>query len=830
MKPKCTMAVILTVALTLTAASAAAKTVKRVLLLPFAAYSESGQEALKERIASSLASQLGRSDRLAVIAPGVAPAVSEGSVAAEEALRLGTDTKAQYVILGSATQLGSTVSVDVTIISVDRQPVTQKIYASGTAGDGIEQLVARLARNISELILPEEKIAAVIIKGTQRIEEPNIRSALASTPGKMVSKEDIAADVKAIYKLGFFSDVTASTEEDSRGTIITFAVQEMPTITEILFEGNKNLDAKELKKVLTLQNRDIININLVRTNIESIKTLYEKEGYRNAQVSYKIDEGPNNSAVLRFTILESGKLYIKTISFEGNTAFTDEELKAMMETSEWTIFHLFTDSGVFKEETLQQDLQKITAFYHNNGYIDGKIGEPEVVSDAKWIYVSIPVTEGKQYRIGVVQIVGDTIDVPREELYKGLRITKKDYFNRQAIITDLDYLQEKCNDEGYAYAKATPEVNEIRHEQLVNVTYRIDKGEIIYINRITISGNTKTRDKVLRRMIPIVEGNITNRSKMKTSYMRLSQLRYFEEINFQSEQGPEKNLMDINIQVKEKATGMFSVGAGYSAIDHLIVMAQITQQNLFGRGQTLSLNASVGSSTQRYELSFVEPWLFDMPLWSKTDIWNNLKEYDSYDLDTKGIETILGYPLFEYVKGYVGYRYTVDNVNNIAETASKYIMDQEGQTISSGVTFSLVRDTTNDWMFPSEGSKNSMTVEHTGTIFQGDTSYTKYSANSSWFFPLPLGNIFAIRGRAGYIHGNEGKEVPVYERFYLGGINSLRGLRSVGPVDESGDVIGGKTMLLFNAELIVPLLKDAGMKGVVFYDTGNAWESGYHVD
>jgi outer membrane protein insertion porin family len=287
--------------------------------------------------------------------------------------------------------------------------------------------------------------------------------------------------------------------------------------------------------------------------------------------------------------------------------------------------------------------------------------------------------------------------------------------------------------------------------------------------------------------------------------------------------------MDNDIHVSEKPTGMVSVGAGYSATENVLFMAQVAQQNLFGRGQTLSLAAYMGSTTTSYELSFVEPWLFDIPLWSKTQLWDMERDYDSYDVDTQGFGTTLGYPLFEQVKGYVGYRLSTDTVKNIESNASSYIRKQEGTLTSSGVTLSLERDTTNDIMFPSEGSKNRASVEHTGMIFQGDASFTKYTASSSWYFPLPLDNVFGLRGRIGYIQPNEGKEIPVYERFYLGGINSVRGLRDVGPMDEAGDPMGGETMLSFNTEVIFPLIKDAGIKGVVFFDTGNAWNDGYHL-
>ena len=239
------------------------------------------------------------------------------------------------------------------------------------------------------------------------------------------------------------------------------------------------------------------------------------------------------------------------------------------------------------------------------------------------------------------------------------------------------------------------------------MTYQITKHKTVYFNRIYITGNTKTRDKVIRRELDLVEGDLYSRTKLKKSYMALNRLRYFEEIDFQSEKGPDETLTNILIRVKEKPTGMFSVGVGYSAIDHAVVSAQVSQQNLFGRGQTLALKASVGSSTQLYDLSFTEPWLFDMPLWSKFDLWNLYREYDSYSLDSKGFGMTFGYPLWERVVGYLGYRLATNNVKDVKDSASFFIRRQAGETTSSGVTLTMTRDTTDDTMLPTRGSKNS---------------------------------------------------------------------------------------------------------------------------
>ena len=497
------------------------------------------------------------------------------------------------------------------------------------------------------------------------------------------------------------------------------------------------------------------------------------------------------------------------------------------------MFSWLTDSGLLKKEKLRDGINRVKVFYMNNGYIQAQIGEPEITHDKKWIYVKIPVSEGRQFKVGKVEITGDTISVPRQELLEKLSIRKKDYYDREAIAKDLDYLTRMTQNDGYAYAEISPKTQTNEAEQRVDVTYDIKKGSLVYFNRINISGNTKTRDKVIRRQLDFTEGDLYSSDKIKNSYARLNRLRYFEEVNFQTAKGPEENLTDITIGVKERPTGLFSVGAGYSGQDGAMLMAQIAQQNLFGRGQVLSLQTSLGTENSTIELSFTEPYLFDMPLWMKADIWKTSREYDTYDLSTQGFSLTFGYPIWERVTGYLGYKFAINDVRNVLDGASQTIKDQQGETTQSGILTALSRDTTDDAIFPTSGSRNRAAGDFFGGIFGGDVSFGKYNGSSSWFFRVPpFGEdlVFSPRARIGYIQAFEGKEIPVYDRYILGGINSLRGLKDVGPRDPvTGDIIGGTTMLVFNAELVFPLIKNAGMKGVVFFDTGNAWEYKYDL-
>jgi outer membrane protein insertion porin family len=811
----------------------AAEGIKIIALFPFDVHSTSPEKTanLQEAIYQGAVAELLKLKTIRLVGREEIKAGTEGKRLNDAlVIEVGKKAGAVYAVWGSVSEFGDRISVDARLIDVREGKVLPGVFVQGRGRENLDAILAQLRADILTRIASDERIVRVEFRGNRKIEASAINQVLKSVPGNIFTDADLSADIKAIFKMGYFDDVSAEVTDVAEGKVIAFLVEEKPLITEIRIQGNKAVKKDEIEGAMSVRNRQTVNPEKLKTDMEKIKALYDGKGFYNAEIRYAIEKAGERDIRIVVSIVENEKLFIRNISFEGNRTFTTKELKNMMTTNEWGIFHFFSDSGLLKKDQIKQDVGKLNAFYLNNGFINAQIGEPVITYERAGINVKIPVSEGKQFRVGKVAITGDELMTPRADLLTKLQIRKKDFYDREAIMKDMDYLTQVCNDEGYASADITPRTEPQEKTQTVDVTYEINKAKLVYFNRINITGNNKTRDKVIRRQLSVVEGALYSRTKLKNSYLALNQLRYFEEIDFQSEKGPDETLTDVNIRVKEKATGMFSVGAGYSALDHAVVTGKVSQQNLFGLGQTLNFQASLGSSTQLYDISFTEPWLFDMPLYSKFDIWNLYREYDTYNLDSKGFGATFGYPLYQYVTGYVGYRLSLNNVKDILSTASYYVKKQAGRTTSSGPTVTLMRDSTDDAMFPSSGSKNSASVEYTGGPFMGDVSYTRYGMSSSWFFPLPLETVIGVRGRIGYMQPNEGKEVPIYERYYLGGINSLRGLREVGPTDPAtGDVIGGLTMLSFNVDYVFPLMKNVGLKGVLFFDTGNSWSAGYHL-
>ena len=663
----------------------------------------------------------------------------------------------------------------------------------------------------------------VRIEGNERIEDDAILRVVETRAGESYDEAQLSRDLEAIFSMGYFEDIRVETEAQEDARIVIFRVTEKPTIRLIEISGNRVYDEQEIKDNIDITTGSILNIFRIKRNIKQIETLYQEKNYHNVKVTYTVEELEHNQADLEFNIEEGKKLRIREIRFEGNQMFDDKTLKKKIKTSEKGFFSWLTGSGDLDMETLYQDIIKLSDFYHNNGYAEARIAEPEVIYKDNWIYIEIKIEEGDRFKMGAVALSGDLIR-PEAELHQKLAAPKEEYFNRQAIRQDVMILSDLYADEGYARADIAPEIKKQEEEGAIDIIFHIQKNEPVYFEKIVIEGNTKTRDKVIRRELEVYEGEKYSGSGLKKSIRELYRLDYFKDVQVRRQQGNAEDQMILNIQVEEKPTGTFSFGGGYSAVDKLYVMTSISERNLFGRGQRLDLRVQAGGTSQQYDISFTEPWLFDMPLSATLEANKWERDYDEYDRDSRGGALRFGYPIFDYTRAYLQYAYDVSTIENVSE-AYKSIID-EGEFVESSVSTSLVYDSRNRQFNPSEGSKHRLTFEYAG--IGGDIGFTKVTAEAGWYFPLFWKTVGFLHGEAGYVERNAGKILPDYERFYLGGINSLRGFdwRDVSPVNDEGVEIGGEKYVQFNVEYLVPLLMEQGLVGLVFYDTGNAYADG----
>ena len=606
----------------------------------------------------------------------------------------------------------------------------------------------------------------------------------------------------------------------------------------------------------------MLNIHKIRSNIDQIEAMYKEKNYHKVHVDYKILPLENNQADIEFNIDEGPKLYVTSIVFEGNHSFDADELKDEIKTTEKGFFYWLSSSGDLDRTTLDQDIARLNAFYHNQGFINARIGEPQVEILDEDIHVTIKISEGPRFKVGKVDIAGDLI-MPKEELMAQMSITKEEYYNREKVRNDLLTLTDIYGDKGYAYADIRQNIDEDQDKKEVNITFNIDKRQQVYIDTIIITGNTRTRDKVIRRELKIHEHELFSGKAIKRSIRDLIRLDYFEDIKVNQihnndenkaqgndpgktpdgeegkapagEEGKaaesDTNKISLKIDVQEKPTGTFSFGAGYSSAENLFFMGSIAQRNFLGRGQTLRFTGQLGSRTTQYVLSFTEPWLFDTPLSGTIDAYNQAQTYENrYDLDRYGGGLRFSYPVFDYTRLYWGYTYELNDIEiTDYDNASDNAIDLEGVNTTSSARVALGYDSTNKFFNPTEGSKHSISFEYAG--LGGDIGYDKFEAESGWYIPIFKGLVGFLHGKGGIVHANdEDKLLPDYETYYLGGINSLRGFDYRGvhltEINEEGDEVkvGGKKMVQFNAELIFPLVKEFSVMGVVFYDTGNVYD------
>ncbi len=812
----------------------------KVGVLPFTVYAADRQKLLDwpQRLPGILAAELGKDERIVIAEEKeieaawaqFRPAEIDESLGRE----IGQKVDADYMLLGSITQINGGISLDVRILDVLQKGVLASAFAMGKREEGLEPIIQKLGKEVNLRVLRKETIAKILIEGNQAIEDGAIRPQIKMKEGDIFSPRALRDDLKSIYQLGYFLDVRAEKRDWERGKAVAFVVEEKPVIREIKFVGNQALKASELQEVVTLKTRSVLNLNLVKENVNKIIQKYREDAYFLAQVDYELESPRKGDVIVLFKITENKKIRIQTITFTGNLHFPDAQLKGLLpETKEGGFFSWLTKSGTYKEEILEKELDALLIFYLQRGFMNAKVGKPLVTFEKDGIVVNIPIEEGLQFKVGKVELLGDLI-ASKEELLKKVPLFTGEILNRDHIRDSVTNLSDLYADQGYAFVDVDPQTGVQPEKQTVDISFEIRKGSLVYFERVNIRGNTKTRDRVIRRQLPAVEGDLYSLSAIRTSRERLQRLGYFKEVDFGTKKGSGDDKMDLNIQVEEGPTGNFSIGGGYSSVDKLMAMVRVSQNNLFGRGQRLSASAQLGSISQLYVLSFVEPWLFDYPLSVGGDLYRIEREYTDYTVKRNGGAVPVSFPLFEEVRGFTTYKYEKVDTSNIQPNASLIIKDQEGTSTTSAVIGAIRRDSRNHYMDPTGGSDNLISLEYAGGPLGGSNFFTKYGASSAWFFTPGWKLTFMARGRIGYIQGRDGHSIPLYERYRLGGIYSVRGFESysIGAKAPNGEVIGGDKELLFNFEMLFPLVKEIGMKGVLFFDAGNAWDVGqpYKLD
>jgi outer membrane protein insertion porin family len=507
-----------------------------------------------------------------------------------------------------------------------------------------------------------------------------------------------------------------------------------------------------------------------------------------------------------------------------------------METKEKWFMSWLTGAGTYKEEVLKNDALLISDHYLNNGYINIKVGEPVVkLNEAKTaLDVSIGITEGDQYRIGAIGFTGELLD-PEAYLRTKLKSEPGTVFNRSILRTDIGVLTDVYGDKGYAFATINPQTRLDNEKKTVDMTFDVDKGELVTIERISIAGNPKTRDKVIRREIRVIEGGLYSSTGLKRSKQNLMNLGFFEEANVATAKGSAGNKLNVTVDVKEKPTGTFSIGGGYSSLDGFIAQGSVQQANFLGLGLKANLSASLGGVSQTYALGLTDPHFMDTKWTLGGDIYRSEREYTDYSRKLSGADIKGGYPISDSIGTFMMYKYEIKNIYKPSDAYLVYNSADPGnyplgETTTSSVYSSITHNSTDYRMDPSIGFINSLSAEYAG--LGGDNKFARIVTDHSYFHPLYKKLIASTKVTLGYI-AEVGRPIPIDEKFYLGGIGSLRGYqsRTVSPTikNEAGVLsgayiyTGGEKEFFGNVELTFPLIAEAGLKGVAFFDYGNSF-------
>jgi outer membrane protein insertion porin family len=651
----------------------------------------------------------------------------------------------------------------------------------------------------------------------------------------------LRGDLSRIYDMKYFEEVEAYHKKSDSKDILLFKVKEKPIISKIEFKGNDEINDDDLTEQIKSKEFNILDISTLKNDLQLLQKHYEDKGYFLAQADYKIIDNKNGSVDIQFKIKEWDKVKVKRVTFLGNSALGDEELKTFMQTKEESYFSFMSGSGNFKEINFQTDIERLKYYYKTKGYLQVNIQNPEVTAsdDKKWIFITIRVVEGPQFSVNDILFNGDLL-FSSEEMMSKLKLKSGDTYNEENLRLDIQTLTEMYQDKGYAFANVLRTLDIVPGENKVDINFSFEKGVIAYFGKIIMKGNTKTRDKVIRRELKIHEGEMYSGSKLRISKENVNRLGFFQQdsviFNTVTRKGTD-NVLDVEISIKERPTGQISLGAGYSTATKGFVQASIAQNNFRGLGQNINLNLSYASAQQIYNLGFTEPYLFDTKWTAGGDYYQTASNFiRSFSYKKHGGDVRVGHPIFEYTRLFITYRYEDNTVTNVINGG---IDEKNENGSSSSIQVSVIRDKRNNIFETSNGYYTSTSLEYTG--LGGTMRWMKGELEGRYYKSVWGDLVLRSRLSAAQLFKTTEREIPRIEKFSMGGSRNMRGfnIEDIGPRRlalntstnrEEVFNFGGLFSLLGTLELEHPLIREAGLKWVLFYDAGNVWETRFGED
>lgn len=718
------------------------------------------------------------------------------------------------------------------------------------------------ASDNSALELAGRKIERIQFRGNRRIEDEAIRGVLLSKVGAPLDPARLRDDVKAMWRLGPFSDVVVEAEVAASGAVVlTYAVKEKPTVRKVVIAGNDEIELEDLNKALAeaganrLELDAVIDIGKVKGSRDALVAAYVAKGFYLAGVDFEIRQANDAEVDVWYTVREGRKVEIRDVQFVGNSAIRDDELRAYIGTRRKGALSFLDESGTFRQEQFDRDLMIISAFYWDRGYANVKVGTPQIrlSRDKSYMYVAIPIDEGPIFTYGKIDFKGDLIGTAADHLKK-IAARPGERFARSTIANDREALSAFYMDQGYAYANVSPATKVDLDKREIGLTYEVSRGKKAFFERIIIRGNSKTRDKVIRREMKIAEGELFNNSNLEISKRRITALGFFkcpdadrEPVSISTKRGSSDEFVEVNVEVCETSTGTFQIGAGFSSVENFIAQAQVSQNNLFGRGQTLALQAQLSSLRQLFLLRFVEPYFLDTNWTFAFDLYNQARGFGTFSRNSSGGSLTWGYPLSYEARAFVTYKLEDVSIStgssgfvNIGATRAPIAAQSVANLFRGGVTSSVRSsiqwDSRNNRLLATDGWFLTAFAEYAGAATASENRFIRWGGFARHYRRLWGPFVLRLNSEVGVTTSTNALGVPISERYLVGGIFDIRGFapRSLGPriaTSSPGDVgqplgslpLGGNLQFIWNSEIEFPLFKRIGISGVVFYDMGNAY-------
>jgi len=710
-------------------------------------------------------------------------------------------------------------------------------------------------------------IASTEIVGNRRVARDDVLSYLREKPSQPFRVENLTSDVRALWDSGFFEDVQVDLTTNDKGVVLRFIVRERPNIKEVVFQGNDEIENDKLNEAIELKPNTILSVPAVRRSVQKIKDAYGEKGFFLAEVESEVIPQRENEVIVRFKIVEHKPVTVRRVTFIGNEHVSDSELRDQMQTGNGGFFS-FGSGGPYRQDVFERDVLMMSALYYDKGYLSVQIGTPRVMltADREGIDISVIIHEGPRYKIRQLRVYERDNEGREIEPLGGRRALRQmvseqsgDYFNRAQLIKDLQAVRTLYRDAGFANVEAEPETElDPVHEQ-VDIVVPIRRGPAVHIERIEVKGNTKTRDKVVRREMEIQEGQLFSETRLENSKRRVTALGYFDRVDVSTEQGSGPDRIVVYVEVAEKPTGTFQVGAGFSSIESFIATAQVQQANLFGNGQALAVQAQVSALRRLVTVRFFEPYFLDSDWNSSIELYDTLYVFPNFARRSQGGSLTFGYALVQpWLRLSVTGTLEWDSVDTSGQ--STFLGTAPGFTsvfqslplanlFNSGRIASLrptiTYDTRDNRLFPTSGIYLQASSEIAANAIGSEFNYLRNRFTGRFYYPLGGGSgmpgsgfVLKLNTELGLITSPDPQGVPIFQRYFLGGILDVRGfyLRSIGPrlpltqsLDPNsppipnGANIGGNLEAYENLELEFPILDKVGIRGVVFLDAGNSW-------